>query len=438
MLLLGRTLTEPEIAHVCFQALKGLAYLHTRKPTIVHRDVKAANILINEQGEVKIADFGVSDRIQNTMAPGGHVGTLYWMAPEMLKKTPFNHTADIWSLGITAIEMAEGHPPRNDLSLFQAISQIPKLPPPTLSKPSDWSPEFNRFLARCLTKDYKQRPSALDLLSDPFIMKAMRLEAEGIRKAQLENAAHPPITALTGVPGANDVLKPFVADVMKRRERRREAGLMGTVDGTFNPGSSSSPPSTSSSPSSPSSPHAPHPSGTMNPDSGTMLITSGTVQSDVKSVATTLPWNGTTVGTFVERNDAGGDGTMVINDGPQNAASPKPHPLAGIKLASTAKSPSPPAAGGAGGGGQANNSPTGSPHSSSSSSSGLRPQGGRNLRVGVSMEEKGTQTETSAKSTIKYYATIFILSIALSVLWNVAYSSWNNWNDDFLPVAVNN
>lgn len=76
MLLLGRTLTEPEIAHICFQSLKGLAYLHTRKPTIVHRDVKAANILINEHGEIKIADFGVSDRIQNTMAPGGHVGTV--------------------------------------------------------------------------------------------------------------------------------------------------------------------------------------------------------------------------------------------------------------------------------------------------------------------------------------------------------------------------
>lgn len=76
MTLIERTLTEPEIAHICFQALKGLAYLHGRQPIIVHRDVKAANILIDENGNVKIADFGVSDRIQQTMAPEGHVGTV--------------------------------------------------------------------------------------------------------------------------------------------------------------------------------------------------------------------------------------------------------------------------------------------------------------------------------------------------------------------------
>lgn len=81
MVLLGRGLTEQEIAHICYQALKGLLYLHSRSPAIVHRDVKAANILINEQGEVKIADFGVSDRIQQTVAPGGHVGTVRHFFP---------------------------------------------------------------------------------------------------------------------------------------------------------------------------------------------------------------------------------------------------------------------------------------------------------------------------------------------------------------------
>lgn len=76
MVLLGRTLTEDEIGFICLQTIKGLTYLHTRNPMIVHRDVKAANILINEQAEVKIADFGVSDRIQQTMAPGSYVGTV--------------------------------------------------------------------------------------------------------------------------------------------------------------------------------------------------------------------------------------------------------------------------------------------------------------------------------------------------------------------------
>jgi serine/threonine protein kinase len=95
MLLVGRALTEPEIAHICFQALKGLAYLHSRTPMIVHRDVKAANILINEQGELKIADFGVSDRIQQTMAPGGHVGTVRVNGPFLSLNSLTFQTANI-------------------------------------------------------------------------------------------------------------------------------------------------------------------------------------------------------------------------------------------------------------------------------------------------------------------------------------------------------
>lgn len=91
MLLLGRTLTEPEIAHICLQSLKGLAYLHSRKPVIVHRDVKAANILINEYGHVKIADFGVSDRIQKTIAPDGHVGTVRSYQPFYLQLKLYLH-----------------------------------------------------------------------------------------------------------------------------------------------------------------------------------------------------------------------------------------------------------------------------------------------------------------------------------------------------------
>jgi serine/threonine protein kinase len=417
MLLIGRALTEAEIAHICFQALKGLAYLHSRKPMIVHRDVKAANILINEQGEVKIADFGVSDRIQNTMAPGGHVGTLYWMAPEMLKKTPFNQTADIWSLGITAIEMAEGNPPRNELSMYQAIAQIPKLPSPTLTKPADWSPEFNRFLSRCLTKEYKQRPTAVDLLSDPFITKAIRLEAESIRKAQAEAGTQVVVTPLSGVPGANAVLKPFVSDVMRRREKRRDAGVIGTVDGTFEVDSTAS--------------------GT-TVDSGTMFVVeNGSVKSDTMiskgdSVATTLPWTGTVAesGTMLVNDDSGT--MMVIGAKPSAAAAaaPKPHPLAGIKITATAKASGP---------GINSPSPSGSPNSSTSGSAGQRLRagaGGRHTRIGISMEEMGTQTEKTTKQKIKHWSKSLGVSFLFSLVWIGLYHLLASRNDDSLPVTV--
>lgn len=448
--MLGRPLTEPEIAHICYQSLKGLAYLHTRKPTIVHRDVKAANILINENGEVKIADFGVSDRIQNTIAPGGHVGTvrlltrttlgansateltfililtvvkLYWMAPEMLKKSPFNHTADIWSLAITAIEMAEGHPPRNELSLYQAIAQIPKLPAPTLSKPNDWSPEFNRFLSRCLNKDYKLRPSAMELLADPWISKAIRIDTEAIKKASPDVKA--PFSALSGVPGANSVLMPFVNDVLRRRVQRRAVGETGTVDGTFNLNSNATKVDTKS--------------GTENnagDDDGTMVFVdekntiSGTRVSGNSSVATTLPWNAGTVannlGTSMVDDNAGS--MLVVGEGPKGPA--KPHALAGVKMMDVT------ARGSVDG---SISSPKRLSPTSSVGSDGVGAGGGYNkLGRRVNMVEMGTQTELSRKQRFKYWGTVLMLSIAIGLVWNGLTVGLQSLmaDDELLPVAV--
>jgi len=165
------TLNEQQIAYVCKWALKGLNYLH--KQCIVHRDIKAANILLMN-GQVKIADFGVSatlDTINNQSQDDKWnvmlVGTPGYMAPETIRRGHYDTKTDIWSLGITAIEMADGVPPRTNLRPG---------PPPTLQNPKNFSSEFNDFIKQCLTKKPSQRASAETLLLHPFIKNADRLD----------------------------------------------------------------------------------------------------------------------------------------------------------------------------------------------------------------------------------------------------------------------
>jgi len=166
------TLTEPQLAAVCKMSLQGLEYLHsTRK---IHRDINAGNILITASGDCKLADFGVSAELNSTMSKRQTlIGTPYWMAPEVLLQSQYDYKADIWSLGITAIEMATGKPPHADIHHLKAIFIIPKSDPPTLSNPQKWSKELNDFLKQCLVKDPTKRPSAAELLkSHPFITTA--------------------------------------------------------------------------------------------------------------------------------------------------------------------------------------------------------------------------------------------------------------------------
>lgn len=169
-----KTFEEKEIAVIMREALLGLDYLHTHNK--IHRDIKAGNILLNEFGECKLADFGVSCRVEGpndrrtTM-----IGTPYWMAPEVLQ-TKQNHgydcKADIWSLGITALELAKGEPPLHHLHPMRVIYKIPFVAAPTLPDPECWSPQFSDFLAQMLRKDPLQRPSAGELLRHPFIISA--------------------------------------------------------------------------------------------------------------------------------------------------------------------------------------------------------------------------------------------------------------------------
>lgn len=338
----------------------------------------------------------------------------------MLKKTPFNHTADIWSLAITAIEMAEGHPPRNEYSLYQAIAQIPKLPPPTLTKPNDWSPEFNRFLARCLNKDYKLRPSAIELLGDPWISKAIRTDTEAIKKASPDSKA--PFSALSGVPGANSVLMPFVSDVLKRRTVRRASGETGTVDGTFNLNSNATKVGTEMDD---------------GDDEGTMVfrggtnVTSGTRASGNSSVATTLPWNAAgTVANGVSTIVGDNAGSMVVSDAAPKGPV-KPHALAGVKLMDvTARNndgslSSPKRA-----------SPTSSTGSDGIGAGGAYGKLGR--RVGVTMVDVGTQTEFSRRQRVKYWGTVLALSLAIGLVWNGLLWAIQTMtaDDELLPIAV--
>ncbi|KAM7393580.1 hypothetical protein PAMP_020439 [Pampus punctatissimus] len=173
MLELERALTEPQIRVVCKQTLQALVYLHDNK--IIHRDLKAGNILLTLDGDVKLADFGVSAKNTKTLQRrDSFIGTPYWMAPEVVmcetsKDRPYDYKADIWSLGVTLIELAQIEPPNHEMNPMRVLLKIAKSDPPTLMQPSRWSPEFSDFLKRCLDKNVDNRWNAPQLLQHSFV-----------------------------------------------------------------------------------------------------------------------------------------------------------------------------------------------------------------------------------------------------------------------------
>ncbi|XP_071534799.1 myosin-IIIb-like isoform X2 [Panulirus ornatus] len=181
----GQRLTEPQLGYILKETIDAMAYLHQNR--CMHRDIKGHNILLTDQGNIKLVDFGVSSHLASTWGRRNtSVGTPYWMAPEVIAceqqlDYSYDVRCDVWSLGITAIELADGEPPLSDIHPMRALFQIPRNPPPTVDRPVEWSSEFNDFIGECLIKDFEQRAGAKELLQHPFI-KAVPNNPEEIRR----------------------------------------------------------------------------------------------------------------------------------------------------------------------------------------------------------------------------------------------------------------
>ncbi|XP_063392803.1 serine/threonine-protein kinase mig-15 isoform X7 [Cydia fagiglandana] len=168
----GQSLKEEWISYICREILRGLSYLHSNK--VIHRDIKGQNVLLTDNAEVKLVDFGVSAQLDRTIGRRNtFIGTPYWMAPEVIAcdenpDATYDNRSDLWSLGITALEMAESQPPLCDLHPMRALFLIPRNPPPRL-KLKKWAKKFHSFIETVLVKDYHQRPYTEQLLKHPFI-----------------------------------------------------------------------------------------------------------------------------------------------------------------------------------------------------------------------------------------------------------------------------
>ncbi|XP_077960422.1 mitogen-activated protein kinase kinase kinase kinase 3 isoform X12 [Gasterosteus aculeatus] len=170
-------LSESQIAYMSRETLQGLYYLHNKGK--MHRDIKGANILLTDNGYVKLADFGVSAQITATLAKRkSFIGTPYWMAPEVAaveRKGGYNQLCDIWAVGITAIELAELQPPMFDLHPMRALFLMTKsnFQPPKLKDKVKWTNNFHHFVKLSLTKNPKKRPTAEKLLQHPFVSQPL-------------------------------------------------------------------------------------------------------------------------------------------------------------------------------------------------------------------------------------------------------------------------
>ncbi|XP_058653368.1 misshapen-like kinase 1 isoform X4 [Onychostoma macrolepis] len=168
----GSCLKEDWISYICREVLRGLLHLHSHH--VIHRDIKGQNVLLTENAEIKLVDFGVSAQLDRTIGRRNtFIGTPYWMAPEVIAcdenpDSTYDYRSDVWSLGITALEMAEGAPPLCDMHPMRALFLIPRNPPPKL-KSKKWSKKFQTFVDSCLVKNYLHRPSTETLLRHSFI-----------------------------------------------------------------------------------------------------------------------------------------------------------------------------------------------------------------------------------------------------------------------------
>ncbi|XP_043722804.1 mitogen-activated protein kinase kinase 6 isoform X2 [Telopea speciosissima] len=191
-----KTILEPYLAVVCKQVLLGLVYLHHERH-VIHRDIKPSNLLVNQKGQVKITDFGVSAMLASSMGQRDtFVGTYNYMAPERISGSTYDYSSDIWSLGIVVLECAIGRFPyiqseehQSWPSFYELLEAIVEKPPPS-APPDQFSPEFCAFISSCIQKDPRDRKSSLDLLNHPFIKK---FEDKDIDLGILVGSLEPPV-----------------------------------------------------------------------------------------------------------------------------------------------------------------------------------------------------------------------------------------------------
>lgn len=200
-------MNEDQIALVARGCLEGLQYMHENN--FIHRDIKGANVLLTDEGDVKLVDFGVSailsepSQKRNTL-----IGTPYWMAPEVIQNktrlNPYDEAVDVWSLGITLIELAEKDPPLSQMNPMRALMQVPIRKAPVLQNPSEWSDKFHSFLALCLEKDPAKRAKIDTLLKHPFRQQSEEEDYSGGADQQGEGGEGAPDRR-----GARRPLRPY-------------------------------------------------------------------------------------------------------------------------------------------------------------------------------------------------------------------------------------
>ncbi|XP_029156587.1 neither inactivation nor afterpotential protein C [Nylanderia fulva] len=169
----GKRMQEEHIAFILKEVIKALIHLHEHN--VIHRDIRGNNIVLTKEGEVKLVDFGLSRMLKNKLDKRHTcIGSPSWMAPEIVKGSNgadngYDNRIDVWAIGITAIELADGKAPFEDMHPTRALFQIVRNPPPTVYRPANWSENLNDFISECLEKNPENRPYIVEIIEHPFL-----------------------------------------------------------------------------------------------------------------------------------------------------------------------------------------------------------------------------------------------------------------------------